>query len=283
MTPSDRDDAILEHLRRFHLTTAEVLHRLFFPGSKLNAVRKVTARLAREKKIRAWQLFEQRKYFTLSPGQAARMGEDRSIGTPFQHQGLVNAYGVLHFAIETGTQPFTKKEFEEKFPELVIRGVIARNYYIDREPTDGYEPADGHEPTQAGVKNRLGFILVDYGTSPLTIRKKVHHVAARAYTLPAFAKLIQGDHFVIGIATPSPAKAGLIRAVLEDDGPGNVRYRIVPCSELGELLLHRGRRPARKSEADSELNSEADSEAEPDSEAKAEADSVTPSEEGAHP
>jgi hypothetical protein len=249
MNQQERDDAILEHLRRFHLTTAEVLHRLFFPGSKLNAVRKITSRLIREKKIRAWQLFEQRKYFTLSPGQAARMGEDRSIGTPFQHQGLVNAYGVLLFAIETGTQPFTKKEFEAKFPELVIRGVIARNYYVDREPTDGHEPSDGSEPGGAGVKNRLGFILVDYGTSPLTIRKKVHHITARAYTLPAFAKLIHGDHFVIGIATPSPAKAGDIRAVLEDDGPGNVRYRIVPCPELGEYLMNRGR--LRRPKADS--------------------------------
>lgn len=256
MNQQERDDAIFEHLRRFHLTTAEVLHRLFFPGSKLNAVRKVTSRLIREKKIRAWQLFEQRKYFTLSPGQAARMGEDRSIGTPFQHQGLVNAYGVLLFAIETGTQPFTKKEFEAKFPELAIRGVIARNYYVDREPSDGREPGG------AGVKNRLGFILVDYGTSPLTIRKKVHHITARAYTLPAFAKLIQGDHFVIGIATPSEAKAGDIRAVLEDDGPGNVRYRIVPCPELGEYLMNRGRLRRPKADAADEANAAGESDVE---------------------
>lgn len=264
MSPAERDAAIFEHLRRFHLTTAEILHRLFFPGVGLNAVRKVTARLIREKKIRPCPLFEQRKYFTLTPGQAARMGEDRSIGTPFATQGLVNAYGVLLFAIETGTQPFTKKEFESKFPELVIRGVIARNYYIDREPVED------------GIKNRLGFVLVDYGTSPLTIRKKVHHITARAYTLPAFAKLIQGDHFIIGIPTPSQAKAGIIRAVLEEDGPGNVRYRIVTSPELGELLLHRGqRKPTQKSDeesdAESELNSEQNSEAE----------SEAPSEEGA--
>jgi len=266
MNQQERDDAILEHLRRFHLTTAEVLHRLFFPDSQLNAVRKVTARLVREKKIRPCPLFEQRKYFVLTPGQAARMGEDRSIGTPFQTQGLVNAYGVLHFAIETGTQPFTKKEFEEKFPELVIRGVIARNYYIDTEPTD------------AAPKVRLGFVIVDYGTSPLTIRKKVHKVTARAYTLPRFARLIQNDGFVVAIVAPFETKAEHIKAVLADEGPGFVRYRVVSSPELGELLLHRGRRkPGQKTDAESELISEADSEAE------SEAEPVAPSEEGAHP
>ena len=274
MNQQERDDAILEHLRRFHLTTAEVLHRLFFPGSKLNAVRKVTARLIREKKIRAWQLFEQRKYFTLTPGQAARMGEDRSIGTPFQTQGLVNAYGVLQFAIETGTQPFTKKEFEEKFPELVIRGVIARNYYIDTEPADdGPPPASGSLPA-SGPKVRLGFVIVDYGTSPLTIRKKVHHVTARAYTLPRFARLIQNDGFVIAIVAPFEPKAELIKAVLADEGPGLVRYRVVTSPELGELLLHRGlRKTGLTSDAESEQESE------PNSEANSEA----PSEEGATP
>jgi hypothetical protein len=57
MTPAERDAAILEHLRRYHLTTPEILHRLFFPGVGLNAVRKVTGRLCRERRIRPCWLF----------------------------------------------------------------------------------------------------------------------------------------------------------------------------------------------------------------------------------
>lgn len=268
MTPSERDDAILEHLRRFHLTTAEILHRLFFPGVGLNALRKVTGRLTREKKIRPCRLFEQRKYFVLTPGQAARMGEDRSIGKPFEYQGLVNAYGVLLFCVENESQPFTKKEFEEQFPELVIRGVGARNYYLDRDQADTEETKPGQADSKPKV--RLGFIIVDYGTSPLTIRKKVHKVTARAYTRPKFGRLIQSENFVLGIIAPSEAKAEDIKATLADEGPGFVRYRIVSSPELGELLMNRGRlKDGRKPRENSE------SESEPKSEA--------PSEEGAHP
>lgn len=236
MTPKERDDAILEHLRRFHLTTAEILHRLFFADSKLNAVRKVTARFIREKKIRPCRLFEQRKYFVLTPGQAARMGEDRSIGKPFAYQGLVNAYGVLLFSVENGSRPFTKKEFEGQFPELVIRGVGARNYYVDAEETD------------AGRKNRLGFMVIDYGTSPETIVKKARKITARGYTLPAFGRLIQGGNFVIAIAAPSREKAEAIKAALANEPLGPVRFRVEAAAELGELLLHRGR--LRRQETD---------------------------------
>jgi hypothetical protein len=235
MTPQERDDAILEHLRRYHLTTPELLHRLFFGTAGLNAVCKVTSRLAREGKIRPCRLFEQRKYFVLTPREAARLGEHRSIGRKFEYQGLVNAYGVLSFCVGNGVQKFTPREFEEQFPELVIRGVRSGNYYIDVEPTD-----DGPLPT-SGRKSRLGFMLVDYGTSPETIVNKVRKIISRGYTLPAFARTIQRGSFVIAIISPSPAKVEATKAALSDEAPGPVRFRVESVPELGELLLHRGR------------------------------------------
>jgi hypothetical protein len=236
MTPAERDDAILKHLKRYHLTTPEVLRRLFFPDVSTNAVTKVTSRLTREGRIsRPLRLFEQRRYFVLTPREAVRLGEHRAVARKFEYQGLVNAYGVLCFCATTGTQKFTPKEFEEKFPELVIRGVRSGNYYIDVEETDaGPLPAEGK-------KSRLGFMLVDYGTSVETLVKKTQKITGRAYTLPAFARLIQKGNFVIGIITPTVAKAEAVKAALSDDSPGNVRYRIEAVPELGELLLHRGR------------------------------------------
>ncbi len=157
MTPTERDEAILKHLKRYHLTTPEVLHRLFFGTAGLNAVRKVTSRLTREGKIRPCRLYEQRKYFVLTPREAVRLGEHRSIARKFEYQGLVNALGVLAFCVESRTQKFTPKEFAEQFPELVIPGVRSGNYYIDVEESE------------AGKKSRMGFMLVDYGTSEETI------------------------------------------------------------------------------------------------------------------
>jgi hypothetical protein len=229
MTPPERDAAILEHLRRYHLTTPEVLHRLFFPGVGLNAVRKVTSRLIRERRISPATLFEQRKYFVLTPREAECLGEHRSIGRKFEYQGLVNAYGLLAFCVANGVRKFTPKEFAATFPELVIPGVRLGNYYL--------EP----EETPEGRKHRLGFIHVDYGTSPQSIVKKVRKIISRGYTLAAFSRLIQRGNFVVAIVTPTEAKASEIKAALMTEPASFVRFRIEAVAELGELLTHRGR------------------------------------------
>jgi hypothetical protein len=233
MTPQERDDAILEHLRRYHLTTPEVLRRLFFDGTSLNAVTKVTSRLTREGRIsRPLRLFGQRSYFVLTFREAVRLGEHRSIAKMFDRQGLVNAYGVLSFCVENGVQKFTPKEFAEKFPELVIPGVRSGNYYIDVE-----EKGDGPLPAE-GRKSRLGFMSVDYGTSPETIVKKVRKITGRGYSLPAFGQLIQRGGFVIAIICPTAAKVEAVKAALSDEAPGFVRFRVEAVTELEELLLH---------------------------------------------
>ena len=239
MTPADssengRDAAILEHLRRYHLTTPEVLHRLFFQGAGLNAVRKVTSRLIRERRISPAQLYEQRKYFVLTPREAERLGEHRSIGRKFEYQGLVNAYGLLSFCVAAGVSKFTVKEFATTFPELVIPGVRSGNYYL--------EP----EQTPEGLKNRLAFIHVDYGTTPETIVKKVRKIISRGYTLATFSRLIQTGNFIVSVVAPTEAKAEEIKAALATEPPGPVRFRITAVPDLGELLMRRGRLKANR-------------------------------------
>lgn len=234
MTPAERDAAILEHLRRYHLTTPEVLHRLFFQGAGLNAVRKVTSRLIRERRIFPATLYEQRKYFVLTPREAERLGEHRSIGREFEYQGLVNAYGLLSFCVAAGVQKFTVKEFAAAFPEFVIPGVRSGNYYV--------EP----EMTREGRKNRLAFIHVDYGASPETIVKKVRKIISRGYTLPEFSRLILTGNFIVTVVCPTEAKAEEIKTALSTEPPSPVRFRITAVPDLGELLMRRGRLKANR-------------------------------------
>ena len=237
-TFEEREEAI----RVFHLTTQEILRDLFFePDISLNAVRKVTGRLVRERKIRPCALHGNRKYFVLTPGQAARMGEDRSIGTPFQYQGLVNAYGVLLFCVENGFLPYSRKEFEEKYPKLVIRGVRAGNYYLD---FDSNSPAPEY---------RLGFILVDYATTPRTIVRKVKKFVGRAYTNGEFAETIQSGQLVIAIVTPSAAKGQDIKAVFENETLMHVLLRIEVCECLADLLADKHLRSPMPKEPEAEL------------------------------
>src|SRR3954469_8656357 len=223
MTPVERDAAILDHLKRYHLTTPEILHGLFFPGVGINPVRKVTARLCRERRIRPCRLFDQRKYFILTPREAVRLGEHRSIARPFEYQGLVNAFGVLSYCVQTGTKKFTPKEFHEKFPELVIPGVRLGNYYIDIEETP------------EGRKARLGFMVVDHASGENEILRKLRNIATRGYTKPEFTALIQKGNFVNAIITPTASRAEAIRAALLGEPPGFIRYRVEVVGELEEL------------------------------------------------
>lgn len=234
MTPAERDAAILEHLRRYHLTTPEILHRFFFEGAGLNAVRKVTSRLIRERRISPAVLYEQRKYFVLTPREAERLGEHRSIGRKFEYQGLVNAYGLLSFCVAAGVSKFTPKEFAAAFPDFVIPGVRSGNYYV--------EP----EITPEGRKNRLAFIHVDYGTTPETIVKKVRKIISRGFTLPAFSRLILSGNFIVTVVCPTEAKAEEIKTALATEPPSPVRFRITAVPDLGELLMRRGRLKANR-------------------------------------
>ena len=141
---------------------------------------KVTSRLAREGRIsRPLRLFGQRTYFVLTPREAVGLGEQRAIARKFDISGARERLRRSLVLRENGVQKFTPG----------IRGEIPRachprcplgNYYIDVEKTD------------AGRKSRLGFMLVDYGTSPETIVKKVRKITPRGYTLVPFARPSSG-------------------------------------------------------------------------------------------
>jgi len=217
-----RDETILEHVRRYHLTTDEILASLFFEGASVRAARKVTTRLKAEGKLARHRFFEGRVLVQLTPRAAEAMGEHRSIARKFNYQGLVNAYGVLLFCAKFGIDKFTAREFIEKFPDLHRRGTRASNYYVDN--------ADGAK--------RLGFIQVDSGREPRQLVQKVRKIISRAYGVPNFAKLIQSGRFVVAIATPSEGKKTLLQRALAEEPPSPVRYRVEVLDELGHLLIN---------------------------------------------
>jgi hypothetical protein len=219
---NSRDELILDHVRRYHLTTDGILASLFFENGSVRAARKVTIRLKEEGKLNRYRFFEDRVLCQLTPRAAEALGEHRSIARKFNYQGLVNAYGVLLFCAKFGVDKFTAREFMDQFPDLHRRGTRASNYYIDN--------ADG-------VK-RLGFIQVDSGGDTKKLVQKIRKIIARAYGVPNFAKLIQGGRFMVAIVAPSPGKKALTLRALEDEPAGPVKYRVEAIDELGHLLIN---------------------------------------------
>jgi hypothetical protein len=217
-----RDELILDHVRRYHLTTDEILASLFFEGGSVRAARKVTTRLKAEGKLNRLRFIEGRVLCQLTPRAAEALGEHRSICRKFNYQGLVNAYGVLLFCAKFGVDKFTAREFMERFPDLHRKGTRASNYYVDHAE---------------GVK-RLGFVQVDSGRDTTKLVRKVRKIITRAYGVPNFAKLIQGGRFVITIVTPSSGKKTLIERALAEEPASPVRYRVEVVDDLGHLLIN---------------------------------------------
>jgi len=222
MDAKARDGVILDHVRRYHLTTDEILASLFFEGGSVRAARKVTTRLQAEGKLSRHRFFEGRVLCQLTPRAAEALGEHRSICRKFNYQGLVNAYGVLLFCAKFAIDKFTVREFLDKFPDLHRRGTRASNYYVDN----------------AGGEKRLGFIQVDSGRDVTKLVRKIRKVISRAYGVPNFAKLIQSGRFVIAIVTPAEGKKTLIERALADEPASPVKYRVEVVDELGHLLVN---------------------------------------------
>src|SRR5262245_54426020 len=91
--PTRRDAAIIKHVKRYRLTTIQVLKKLFFAnGSSDNAVVKITLRLRRAGYLVDHQLYGPYSYFVSGP---AADPSDKDAGIALRGQPLVTAYAVL--------------------------------------------------------------------------------------------------------------------------------------------------------------------------------------------
>src|SRR5215210_2324181 len=227
---TDRDGEIIEHVRRYRLTTIQVLkHVLFSEAADLTPVVKVVGRLKLGGWLREARLYDRHKYYLLTSRAARHLGEDEGISKPFKHQGLTNAYGVLWFCAKLGVNRFTYREFVEQFPTLHERGLQSSTYYID---------------TSQGRK-RLGYIHVDGGNGADRVLSRVNRIVARRYLVNDFRKLIQEGGFVVAVATPSQGKKLAIEEALRQGPTPEVRYRVVAVEELAPVLMNIQPRPAR--------------------------------------
>ena len=100
----DRDYEIFEHIMRYRLTVPEVLHKLFFSDSELNAVTKVTSRLVLHNYLNRYELYDPRVYFTIGPEAARFLGLSQKKtkgarlpgpGPGVRHLGLLPARGGI--------------------------------------------------------------------------------------------------------------------------------------------------------------------------------------------
>ena len=95
---AQRDEAILDHVGRFRLTTNEIVARLFFRGHGMGAVRKVMSRLCACQQLCQFELRHPRVYYVLGRRAVAERGLPAHRTWPLGPQSLAMHYAVLAYS-----------------------------------------------------------------------------------------------------------------------------------------------------------------------------------------
>ena len=220
----DRDYDIFEHVMRYRLTTREVLQRLFFPDSELNAVTKVTSRLVEHGFLNRYELYPNRSYFTLGPKSASFLGISRKKTKEIAGYAKAQEFGILSFCClaEKLRERLTVRELSERFPDLLHGGLDNSRYYLDHD----------------GQTTRLAYIRVDGGGSIDHILRKCRDDIAARLRLEPFEHLMNHQRFALAIVTAREEKAEKIRHAVSLRSDWPVVFYVEAVPELVELVTH---------------------------------------------
>lgn len=219
---SDRDRKILDHVARYRLTTNQVLHRLFFPQNKLNAVHKVTARLCKHDLLSKFTFHHPRVYFTLSPNEAQNRGLLASRGQPLGTQSLPTEYASLVYATLGIAQHrrLSSTELEQLCPWLTpeLRDVP---HCLD----------DAREPSV------LESIRVDLGGKPDHVARKCDADVQVRRRSREFDALLRQGCFRMVVVTGTPQKAVAIQAAIDQHvWPDGLQIHLAVVPDLFLLI-----------------------------------------------
>ncbi len=222
----DRDYEILDHLKRYRLTTRDVLHRLFFDGSEINAVSKVTSRLIKNGYLNSHPLDTSKVYFTVGPESCRLLGLPLRKSKPLGPQALPTEFGTLMFCCGSPVQRkrLLVGEISKLQPNILGKGLDSSHYYLE-------ELADGNK--------LLGYIRVDQGGPPDHISRKCAGDIEKRMANEALKQLIDSDRFIIALITGHESKAELIRASI-GRRQWTIRFRVEVVHELASLISRTG-------------------------------------------
>ncbi|MCB0324633.1 MAG: hypothetical protein KDD69_13720 [Bdellovibrionales bacterium] len=220
----DRDFDIFEHIMRYRMTTREVLQRLFFTDSELNAVTKVTSRLVEHGFLRRYELYPSRSYFTLGPASRHFLGIRQNATRDLGPIAKAREFAVLCYCClsDKVRERLTVSELNTKLPGFALGGLDNSHYYLDRH----------------GDTTRLTYMRVDLGGSIDHILRKCRKDVADRMRYDVFDDLISNDRFALAIVTARSEKVQKIRDALEQQLDWPIAFRIEAVPELVELVTH---------------------------------------------
>lgn len=208
-----RDDLILSHLSRYHITTISTLERV--TGASPTAVKRPLRRLEQKGLIQHAPLYGRRYYYHLSRAACRRLGVPEEYGEPLGAQALATRFGVLEFCTtmqirEKGNQDsnalespsnhwelFTRREFMRKYPQLPLPRSMP-NFYPDMDKET----------------ERLGRIYVDLGGSYQRLMRELIRKTRDMREHPGWLKILDSSGFVFAIVVADQSKRNAIAQAL---------------------------------------------------------------------
>lgn len=223
LTP--RDEAIIEHVCRYRITTIEVLHRLYFePGATQNAVSQVLLRLINSGHLKRSEkpIIGSQNYYQLTARTALEQGEEETFAHPPGATSLIFHYMMLEYCClgEVRREHITSREIRTGFPSLNGRGIARHAYFHTHD-----------EPV------RIGWLEVDCGNRAETRAKKCLKQYKKRVEAPElrFAELEKEGRFGLVLIAPSEGKQRALTRVFVEKLPA-IPIEIVVSKRLGELL-----------------------------------------------
>lgn len=184
---SDRDYEILDHIKRYRMTTRDVLQKLFFADSDISAVSKVTSRLLQMDVLQKYALDADRVYFGLGEIAAKLHGLSASKASAHGPQALIDNYAVLQFCCN-GAVPRERllvSELKQYIGDIRGKKLRPGMFYIDYQ----------------GGQSRLAAMRVDHGSSPAHLIRRSREYLERVVANPGIASLIRQKSLMLTILT----------------------------------------------------------------------------------
>ena len=223
MSLTERDQEILEHVRRYRLTTTEALRKYFFPEAKAGAEKNVLRRLVGDH-LQARPLYAKKVYYQLTPSAARTLGEPEEVAEPLGPQALVRVYGVFAFCClgSRDKTVLTRREFISAFKEFAEQVDLTQShYYLDYD----------------SKTVRLGQIVVEQGGEYQRLITKCRRIIERGREIPGLQEIIADELMVIALILAEESKREALCAQLRKN-PLPVWCRVEVAPELGYLMPH---------------------------------------------
>ena len=191
---SEIEGAILRHLLRYRITTAEALRESFSLDSTDNQLEGVL-KLYQRGLIEMRPLFGDMYYFKLTEkGAHALKINDSRLYQTFSPKRLLERLAILSFCLmgETKRELYFTEELLVKYPALLQNSLPKSRFYH----------------TFDGVT--LGYLFLDLGQGHKRLYQRVCEFEAERLKDPTFHALIQARKFTITVLTPSKRNKSLL-------------------------------------------------------------------------